>query len=459
MIKLAMLHISTMKNRVALPSADYVLGRRSPSHLLILDPTVSSKHCKIWSDGTGWFIKDLSSTNGTWLNGIQLIPNQGYEIPKDSIIKIGIANISVSWDLGVHDSSPELTFPIILLAENEETSTFGKTIVRKIRKPVNGQPGLDPLHESRNPAIKELYQEAKELALSQMPIAIEGETGVGKELLARFIHQQSNLQGELITIVPTTSESLQESEFFGYKKGAFTGADRDYPGKIKLADRGTLFLDEISHIPHNLQVRLLRFLENGEIFPLGSQKSEHLDVRLLAASNVPFQSLVDAGTLRKDFYYRLCVHTLAIPPLRERKEDIVPLFLHFLNQENTQITEKTLSRDVIAKLTSYPWPGNIRELKTETSRVRFRMKDRTHLDICHLSSYMVDPPVQTEIFSLHLDSEQEKKVITDAITRCKGNKSQAAKLLNISRRGLYKKMDKLNLLEEDTDSMRNKTKP
>lgn len=455
LIEYIMLHMQSTSKNANLPEGRYLVGRCPPSQILLTERTVSAGHCLIWHQSGSWYVRDLSSTNGTYLDGSPLIPEREYLLPVLCTLKLGNIFLKLEWN-DLRDVSDMATrFPIILLARNEATTGISKKTTQAVlaaaRQSIRDDLQIDSLCKN----MKQLYREAEELAHSRLPIAIEGETGSGKELLARFIHQCSGRSGQMITIVPVTSESLQESEFFGYRKGAFTGADRDYPGKIKLADQGTLFLDELSHIPTSLQIRLLRFLENGEIFPLGAHKSEFLDVRLLAASNVPFRELVRLGQLRQDVYYRLCAHTLSIPPLRERKEDVLPLFIHFLN--NTICDESALfePKDVPAKmadtLRAYPWPGNIRELKTEAQRVKLRLNGARFLGIDLLSPIVQNPtPVRCASNSDPFMDEDEEAVertaILEALQACRGNKTRTAIRLRISRRGLYKKMERLGII-------------
>jgi DNA-binding NtrC family response regulator len=442
-----------MEAESRLPAGDYLLGRAIPCHILLQDRTVSSEHCRLWQADGRWYIQDSGSTNGTLLDGTPLIPRQAIPLPRSCRIRLGIISLSLDWDEeGVNKPSPP-RFPLILIAQHEETSTINaKTLSTQFvtaSRNKASQMGL----LSQNPKILRLYEEARDLAVTRLPIAIEGETGVGKELLTKYIHQISGRRGALITLVPTTSEALQESEFFGYKKGAFTGADRDYPGKIKLADQGTLFLDELSHIPQTLQVRLLRFLENGEIFPLGARLAETVDVRLVVASNVPFKQLIRDRVLRDDFFYRLCNHTLTVPPLRERREDILPLFTHFFLQGEAEGEPvglgQTIPLEVGAALTAHTWPGNIRELKAEAQRLRLKVSAPHLLKLSHLSPAILSPDAAAAATPPNLTDRDvyERKLIHETLEACLGNKSLAAERLKISRRGLYKKMKRLRMGE------------
>lgn len=447
-----MLRIRSSERSFQLPLGNYLIGRTLPCHLLVQEPTVSAEHCRIWFSEDSWFIKDLGSTNGTLLDNLPLPKHRQSPLPRSATIKLGNVVLQTSWD-NVPDTQENRPFPLVLIDRQEETSTINQRTLYALfseRQTLEAARKETAELNSQSPMIKQIYQEAADLAPSRLPVAIQGETGSGKELLARFIHRQSGRKGPLITLVPTTSEQLQESEFFGYRKGAFTGADRNYPGKIKLAAEGTLFLDELSHIPHTLQVRLLRFLENGEIFPLGAHHSEQVDVRLLVASNIPFMKLVKDGSLREDFYYRLCVHTLTLPPLRERPEDILPLFAHFFGADKAA-EPGVLPRfreDFGELLLRYPWPGNIRELKAEAQRLSLREKRSERLVPELLAPAIRQAPPGTAETSPLVDRGRdlrEKRIIQDTLDACQGNKSQAAERLQISRRGLYKKMKRLGM--------------
>lgn len=428
-----MLRIKSSDKIVSLPPGAYLLGRCLPCHLILRSRTVSAEHCRIWHQDEAWFIRDLGSTNGTLLDGVRLIPQREYPLPALSLVRIGGAMLSLEQTAQATPSILDL--PIVLGGEQEETSSLSPSGAQKIES--NPSPAFSKPHlESHSPRIKAVYAEAAELAQSRLPVAIEGETGTGKELLARFIHQASGRSGNLITLIPNTSESLQESEFFGYKKGAFTGADRDYPGKIRLAEQGTLFLDELSHIPQSLQVRLLRFLENGEIFPLGGHAAERVDVRILVASNIPFKTLLQNGNLRRDVYYRLCSHILTLPPLRERPQDIVPLFGRFLGLPE-------IPAMIAALLLAYPWPGNVRELKGEAERVQMRLNGSSRLTPDLLSPILLGHTVT--LGPSELNTCQERETLNQALHESRGNKSLAARQLGISRRGLYKKLKRLGL--------------
>jgi transcriptional regulator with PAS, ATPase and Fis domain len=226
-------------------------------------------------------------------------------------------------------------------------------------------------------AIAALRDEVELLKRSDAKVLITGESGVGKEVLARAIHRVSRrAQATLVSVnCAGVAESLLESELFGHVKGSFTGAYRDKPGLLETANRGTVFLDEVGEMSMRMQALLLRFLETGEIQPVGSLVPHRaLDVRIISATNRPLPSQVESGAFRSDLYYRLNVVHLKIPPLRQRRDDIEPLTMHFLNLLSAQqeVEAPRLTTEVMQQFVAYAWPGNVRELKNVVERLIVR---------------------------------------------------------------------------------------
>ncbi len=228
-----------------------------------------------------------------------------------------------------------------------------------------------------SPAIQALREEVELIAHSEAKVLITGESGVGKEVLAKLVYQRGRRRhAKLLTLnCAGLSESLLESELFGHTKGSFTGADRDKPGLLDLADNGTAFLDEVGEMSARMQSLLLRFMETGEIQPVGGITApRHVNVRIIAATNRSLQEQVQAGSFRSDLYYRLNVIHLTIPPLRERPEDIVPLLTHFLMtlSEHHRVAKPELAASTVERLVAYAWPGNVRELKNVSEQLVVR---------------------------------------------------------------------------------------
>jgi len=287
--------------------------------------------------------------------------------------------------------------------------------------------------------LKSALEKAAIFGRTDSTVLITGESGSGKELFARFIHQISKRVSSQFLPVNCASipEPLFESELFGYKKGGFTGAAEDKPGQFVLANGGTLFLDEIAEMPLLLQAKLLRVIETNEIFPLGARKSEKVDVRIITATNQILAQAVKEKRFRADLYYRLNVLFLEIPPLRERKTDIPKLALHFVSKFNKKYNrDKFLSKEAESKLINHPWPGNIRSLKNTIERAVVLSKGKT-IEASDISledfkslggGYDIFPEL-SEGFSIY---EYEKQLYRKAYEQARGNQSKAAKLLGVS---------------------------
>lgn len=295
-------------------------------------------------------------------------------------------------------------------------------------------------------ALKQLIQQ---VAPEKATVLITGETGTGKELVAKAIHAASLRKNHLFVALNCAAipAEILESELFGHEKGAFTGALKERVGKFELADGGTLFLDEISEMPIHLQAKLLRVLQEGVVEKIGSNKSIQLDIRIIAATNRDPMQAVKEGKLREDLYYRLNVFQLNTPPLRERLNDIKQLTHYFLAKSGSQISD-----DALLKLQAYAWPGNVRELENVLERAAILAAKQTillqHLpaDIAAMQTQAQDISGVDRPFSIPQKTAQiEKKLIGEALAACNDNKAKAAKLLEISERSLWYKLDQFNL--------------
>jgi len=299
-------------------------------------------------------------------------------------------------------------------------------------------------------ALKDVVDKVKLVAPARTTVLIEGETGTGKELIAQSIHQNSDRSRKPFVPVhcAALATNLLESELFGHEKGAFTGATERRIGRFEAANGGTLFLDEIGEIEAALQVKLLRFLETKTFERLGSVKSIHVDVRLVAATNRDLEKMAREGNFREDLLYRLNVVKLYMPPLRERREDIPVLLHHFLKElaSDNGLEPPEVEPAAMRLLQNYSWPGNIRELRNfcENSVVMKRGGRLTEYD---LDSRFYDRPPSTgesrpELQSSSLSVEEnEKRLLRNALVQAKGNRTQAAKLLGVSRRTLHRKLN------------------
>ncbi|MBB4127313.1 DNA-binding NtrC family response regulator [Xanthomonas translucens] len=298
-------------------------------------------------------------------------------------------------------------------------------------------------------AMRTVHKRIGLAAASDLPVLVSGETGTGKELVARALHRASARAGAAFVAVNCAAipTQLMESELFGYRKGAFSGAVADRPGLIREADGGTLFLDEIGDMPLPMQAKLLRFLQEGEVSPLGGRGAQKVDVRVVAATHRELAQLVADGRFRSDLRYRLNVVPIELPPLRERGDDIVLLAQHFL--EEGASAARTLSAAAQARLRAYPWPGNVRELRNAMQRcqvlVRTPAIEAHDLDEV-LAGDAAAAPAETPTPTLpEAIAQLEKQMIQAALTQAQGNRAEAARRLGIHRQLLYRKLDDYGL--------------
>ena len=298
-----------------------------------------------------------------------------------------------------------------------------------------------------SPAMQEIFATIMRVAPTRATVLLAGESGVGKDMIARAIHQHSPRKDRPFVKINCTAipENLMESELFGYEKGAFTGANISKPGKFEQANTGTVMLDEIGDVPASVQVKLLRILQEREFERLGSNKTQQTDVRVIAATNVDLRAALEQGTFREDLYYRLNVVPMNIPPLRERKEDIPYLVDHFVKKFGGEISEGALER-----LVSYHWPGNVRELENVIERSILLAKGpRVEADDIKIEMGVgrARPAFSSEAFlpeGMTLD-QYEQSIIREALKRANGNKSQAARLLGLTRNALRYRLTQMGI--------------
>jgi len=314
-----------------------------------------------------------------------------------------------------------------------------------------------------SPAIQKIFGDIERISNSNISALIIGETGTGKELIARAIHKSSPRKDKKFVVQDCGSipDSLLESELFGHKKGAFTGAISDKRGLLEVADGGTIFLDEIGETSPAMQVRLLRFLQEGEIRPVGSETTKRVNVRVISATHRNLLNEIKKKTFRSDLYYRISTFPINVPPLRLRREDIPLLAAHFLSHYNkrNRETNKRLSHEAINLLLMYDFPGNVRELENEVERAA-TMANKNNLILPeHLSERIREiqdnqpesegPLLKRRGKLTEMVEELEKKVIANTLIHHKGNKTKVASELGLSRLGLRKKMVRYGLQEEN----------
>jgi DNA-binding NtrC family response regulator len=295
-----------------------------------------------------------------------------------------------------------------------------------------------------------VYKSIALVAESKTTVLIQGESGTGKELVARAIHAKGPRAARPFLAVNcgALTETLLESELFGYVKGAFTGATADKEGLFHAARGGTLFLDEVSETSPALQVKLLRVLQQEECTPVGGTRSLSTDVRVIAASNQNLETLVSAGRFRKDLYYRLNVVTIVVPPLRDRPEDIPKLIAHFVRRMRADgVASPRLSARALDRLIAYPWPGNVRELENTIERLALFSRGRT-VEAEDLPERFREPKPRAEesLFEgLPTLDEIERRYLVHVLGRVEGNRTRAAEILGIDRRTLYRMLERHGL--------------
>ena len=322
--------------------------------------------------------------------------------------------------------------------------------VRRLREEIAGL-GRLPLFIGKSPSVERLVKMIEQIAPADCNVLIQGETGTGKEVVARMIHQLSPRRDRRFVAINcgAFTEELLSSELFGHEKGAFTGAHTTKKGLMEIASGGTLFLDEVAEMPPSMQVRLLRVIQEKVIIRVGGVEEIPIDVRIIAATNKNLKKEVELGHFRQDLYYRLNVITLQVPPLRERRDDI-PLLCHyfidrFSKAQRKNITE--ISEDVMNILMEYEFPGNVRELENMMERA-VTLATGNRIEVEHLPIdlqqrlFHITRPQKNELLTLE---EHEREYIRWVLMKTRGNKSKAAEILGIDRVSLWRKMRKYNI--------------
>jgi DNA-binding NtrC family response regulator len=337
------------------------------------------------------------------------------------------------------------------LAKPFELDTLLAAVRRAIEPPDINDEEVEPeeLPETEmigsTPGMVEIYKTVSQVAPTDATVVIEGETGTGKELVARMIHRFSHRAPHPFVAVDCTSipAALIESELFGVLKGAFTGADRDRVGVIEAAGKGTVFLDEIGDIDPAFQAKLLRFLQEREIRPVGSSREKKVDVRVVVATNRDLQKMVEEGKFREDLWFRLNVVRVTMPPLRERRNDVPLLTHYFLNKYNSRYNRNVkLTESGLKALKDFTWPGNIRQLQHLVERLTILApNDRIDAEAVHDAISAMEPGGAAGETLAETESDQIRRVL--AATG--GNKSRAAAILGIERKTLYRKLERMKL--------------
>ena len=350
---------------------------------------------------------------------------------------------------GAHDYLVKPFEPVELIAKIESAIEKRelKQRVRYLEQEVEDRIEHHIYAESQ--AMKKVLSLARQVSKSDANVLILGESGTGKELIAKMLHYESNRRDRKFVIMDcgATPPSLIEAELFGYTKGAYTGAHKDKRGIIEEADTGTLFLDEIGNISQEMQTRLLRVLESGDFRRIGDLDQRHVDIRVIAATNADLKAKVHEGAFREDLYYRLKVITIEMPPLRERKEDIIGLSQIFITEFSSKTGKKVsgITKDAMNMLLAYQWPGNVRELKNiiESSVVMSSSDMITPQDI--MPSGIFNSAASKNEEGLNTLEAQEKAMVIHALKKARWVQKDAADILGISRRVMHYKIRKYNI--------------
>lgn len=387
------------------------IGREPDNDLVLSDPTASRYHVEIRKRSEGYLLKDLSSTNGTLLDGVRV---REVFVDLGACVRIGTTEIKLV-RTGAESEGP---------VESELAGLYG-----------------------RSEKMREVFRLIRKIAPTSLTTLITGETGTGKELVARAIHKLGSRSEAPFIVFDCSAvpEELMENELYGHERGAFTGALNLKQGVFELGHGGTVFLDEVGELSLQQQPKLLRFLERQEIRRLGSTQTVAIDARIVAATNRYLDELTAAGRFREDLFFRLSVVQIHLPPLRERKDDIPLLLERFLQKGATAGRIKRFSGAALDLMTRYDWPGNVRELRHLVDRAALLTEGET-VEASDIASYLRGMGNKTSPDPESL-ADLEKIAILKALDACGGNKTAAAKRLGIASSTLYEKLKKYEQAE------------
>ena len=449
--------------------------RKKPKILIVDDESIVRESLSDWLDGVGYDVEAAESGEEALqiikqkkikimvadlvmpgINGIELMKEAKKIIPTISTVIITahatIQSAITAIREGAHDyiEKPFCPEKVELLIEKlvEHQDLIEENIL--LRKKIKDRFLFEGII-AKSPKMLKIIELIRTVAPTNATVLITGETGTGKEVVARAIHHQSKRRNKpfIATSCAALPESLLESELFGHEKGSFTGAVERKKGKFEAGDKGTLFLDEIGEINANTQIHLLRALEEKKITRIGSNEEVSVDVRVVTATNRDLRSRVLEGQFREDLYYRLKVVTINLPPLKDRKEDILPLSEHFLKKYASENNKDVInfSPGVIEFMLNYSWPGNVRELENLIEHGVILAKGNA-IKMTELPQDIIHP-ILSEEKSIEAVT---KKLILNVLEEAKGNITQAAKTLGIRRTTLYNKLKKYNYTVNNLDA-------
>jgi len=361
------------------------------------------------------------------------------------IIMTGYADVQTAVNaikLGAFDYLKKPIIPEVL-QQKIELALKQETVKTKQEKKAVQKSDVSKIVKGNSPVIQRVYTHVALVAPTKMSVLVLGESGTGKEYIARMIHDQSGRRGKPFIAVDCGSLSMElaPSELFGHKKGSFTSAIADKKGVFEEANGGTVFLDEVGNLPYEVQKQLLRALQEQKVRPVGSAQDINVDVRIIAATNEDLEKAIEDGRFRQDLYHRINEFSIEVPPLRERLDDLEEFAYHFLAQANDELSKdvKHISKEAIDKLKEHRWDGNLRELRNVIRRATLFAENQEIVadNLPILSSRMHKTQ---EVEDLALQPGDEKSQIIAVLKKARGNKTVAAKLLQIDRKTLYNKM-------------------
>jgi len=439
---------------VPLNGATTAIGRDPSSQLSIPDHLMSRRHCAVESADGHFTLRDLGSANGTFVNGIPVREHalaHGDRIRAgDSVFLFlhseGDAQPADADESGADDLTTRIPAENVSRARPAGGADVSSAVATELLSGRITWQSHDMVGDT--PAMRDVYDCIRKVAGSDCTVLIRGETGTGKELAARAVHDNSARARRPFVAIncAALTEPLLESELFGHEKGAFTGALALKKGRLESADGGTLFLDEVGDLAPSLQAKLLRALQHREFERVGGTRTIKVDVRVIAATNLDLEAAVAAGRFRQDLWYRLNVVSLTMPPLRDRRGDIPRLAAHFA-AKYARGRRAELSRDAVDALCAYDWPGNVRELENAVERAvvlgsseRIMVGDLPQSITGHAAgSVSPDAPFHRGVM------DTKRKLVLDAIDRTGGNYTAAARLLGINPTYLHRLLKNLGL--------------
>jgi transcriptional regulator with GAF, ATPase, and Fis domain len=398
------------------------IGTAPTCDLVLSDDTVSRVHCELLPTEFGVRVRDAQSTNGVLVAGIRV-----YDAVFSTAVVIQLGGTLLHVDL--LGSAERALSP---------DNKFGDLL-------------------GQSPAMRALFADLERISRSDVSLLIEGETGTGKELVAESVHRSSaRSEGPLVVLdCSAITPSLVESEFFGHERGAFTGADRARPGLFEQAHGGTLFLDELGELPKDIQPKLLRVLEKREVRRLGGQRTNPVDVRVIAATNRHLAVEVERGNFREDLYYRIAGARVVVPPLRDRKEDIALLVAHFMRLQGPAGSVAQVNEETWDMFRSHRWPGNVRELRNAVQRwlvmpERTFEPDSTRGPTADATEgFTVEATLPLRIARREAADAFERTYLKRVLRRTEGNVTRAAAVAEVSRQMIQKLLTKHGISRDE----------